>query len=132
MQLSLETLPHDPALAAVLYGPVVLAGGLGSDDIPLSEFWSTDPTAHRVLAMSKVPVFVSPREAILSRIRPVPGETLTFRTVGLGQPDDLQLRPFYQTHFQRYAVYWRLMSPADWQTEPQKTGRIRTPRTGAE
>jgi hypothetical protein len=117
MQLSLEVLPHDPAFAAVLYGPVLLAGGLGSQDVPRSEFWSTDPTAHRLLPMTKVPALVSPREDILSRIRRVPGETLTFRTGGLGQHNDVQLRPFYETHFQRYVVYWRLMSPADWQGE---------------
>ncbi len=38
------------------------------------------------------------------------GKPLTFRTKGIGQPQDITLIPFYETHHERYSVYWKLMS----------------------
>ena len=121
-------LPHDSAFGAVLYGPVVLAGGLGSEDIPRGEFWSTDPTAHRLLPMSKVARLRQPegRHSVPDSSCSRRDTELSARTA-LDNLHDVQLRPFYDTHFQRYAVYWRLMSPADWQREQARRAETRTP-----
>lgn len=51
-------------------------------------------------------------DELLARIKPVPGRPGTFRTDGLAKPSDVTLAPFYQVHFQRYAVYWRLTDAA--------------------
>jgi len=39
-------------------------------------------------------------------IDPAPGELLTFRTAGVGPEESVPLRPFYDVHQQRSAVYW--------------------------
>jgi hypothetical protein len=40
-------------------------------------------------------------------------DSLAFETRGLGRPNDVRLIPFYRLHHQRHAVYWRLMTPAE-------------------
>ena len=42
------------------------------------------------------------------------GQPLTFRTDGVGRPQDVTLIPFYELHRQRYSVYWQLISEAEW------------------
>ncbi|HSY43896.1 MAG TPA: DUF6805 domain-containing protein, partial [Candidatus Acidoferrum sp.] len=37
-----------------------------------------------------------------------------FQTVGLGEPRDINLIPFYQLQHQRYSVYWSLESETNW------------------
>ena len=44
-------------------------------------------------------------------------DTLVFRTRGLGEPGDVTLVPFYRLHHQRYSVYWRLMTPAEFEQD---------------
>ena len=42
------------------------------------------------------------------------GKPLTFRTSGVGKPNDVTLVPFYKTFGQRYAVYWNTFAPYEW------------------
>ena len=51
---------------------------------------------------------------LTASIEPVPGQPLTFRTVGMGKPNDVTLKPFYSTYFGRYTVYWDTFTPAAW------------------
>jgi hypothetical protein len=51
---------------------------------------------------------------VLAKIKPVPGSALTFQTSGLGQPRDVRLIPFYKAFNDRYTVYWKVYSPAEW------------------
>jgi len=48
-------------------------------------------------------------------VKPVPGSPLRFHTVGIGRPQDVSLAPFYQVFDQRYTVYWKVYSPAEWE-----------------
>ena len=57
------------------------------------------------------------RRIIVSHVKPVSGQPLTFRTEGIGRPKDVTLKPFYQIHRQRYSVYWQLLTEAAWQVE---------------
>jgi hypothetical protein len=54
---------------------------------------------------------------LLKHIKPVSGKPLTFRSSGIGQPDDITLIPFYQLHRERYSVYWKVISEADWKAQ---------------
>jgi DUF1680 family protein len=112
MSLHLAALPGVPRTIAVLYGPVVLAGQLGTDKLPTP--YAQSQVEHIGLPVPQTPVFVTADGEILSRIEKVVDQPLTFRTQGLGQPFDVTLIPFYRTHHQRYSVYWPIYSPAEW------------------
>jgi DUF1680 family protein len=115
LKLHSEFLPGTTNEIALLYGPIVLAGELGTNDMPAPlarnqtdySFWP-DPAA---------PVFVCDAAKLLSLVKPVSGRPLTFRTHGVGRPEDATLIPFYQTHHQRYSVYWDLISEDGWQKQ---------------
>ena len=47
----------------------------------------------------------------MHRIVPVPGQPLTFRTRGLARPQEVTLVPFYRLFFERYALYWNVLTP---------------------
>lgn len=109
MRLHTESLPGEDNQVAVMYGPLVLAGELGTNNLP--DVFAKDQRAYHHHPDLPVPVWVAARGELLSAIKPVPGKPLTFRTHGIGRPEDVTLKPFYQIHRQRYSVYWKLLSP---------------------
>ncbi|MCA0454099.1 MAG: glycoside hydrolase family 127 protein [Chloroflexi bacterium] len=110
MSLQLEDLPNAPHMVAVLYGPIVLAGALGTADMPevYNPDYHTREAAINRLPVPPVPVLSGGKDNILAHIKPVDGQSLTFRTEGIGQPNDVELIPFFRLHHQRYTVYWRV------------------------
>ena len=112
MALHAEPLPGTTNTVAILYGPIVLAGEMGTNGMP-------NPIAARQTEYSKLPapdapVFVTDGGQWLQQVEPVAGQPLTFRTHGLGQPRDVTLIPFYRMHRERYSVYWKLLSVTEW------------------
>jgi hypothetical protein len=127
MTLRTEALPGNPDSMAILYGPIVLAGELGTNNMP-SPYARNQTDLNRVAA-PEAPVLVCDRNNLLKRVEPVAGRPLTFQTKGIGQPQDVTLIPFYQMHHQRYSVYWKLLSPETWkqkQTGASVDGARRT------
>ena len=112
LTLHIETLPDNPNLVAILYGPIVLAGDLGTKDLPNP--YTRDQTDLNHVPSPAAPAFVTEARNWLERVQPVRGKPLTFRTKGLGRPKDVTLIPFYQTHHQRYSVYWPVFTPLAW------------------
>ncbi len=103
MDLRLESTPDNPLRAAVMYGPVVLAGDLGDEGVrPFS-----DPTVRNDYYTYdyRIPTGIDTTldidtdnpSAALTR----DGSSLTFHTA-----DGKTLRPLYDTHRRRYVVYW--------------------------
>jgi DUF1680 family protein len=112
MDLHVKPLPDDPGVAAIMYGPVVLAGQLGSEGI-------TDSLIHGFYGPSRPPV-LTPSLVVTSRdvhswVVPVSGRPLTFRTKGVGIPHDVELIPLYELFDERYAVYWRICDKEGWE-----------------
>lgn len=68
-------------------------------------------TAQKKIPESHVPVFVGTATGALPRIVPVLGLPLTFQTRGLAQLHDVTLVPFYRLFFERYALYWNVLTP---------------------
>lgn len=111
MELRIETTPDDPSRGAVLYGPIVLAGQLGTDGMQAPAPFS-DPTVrndyytydYHIPAGLADTLAIDPAHPGRTLRREGPG--LTFTT-----PDGLRLAPLYDTHRRRYTVYWHLAHP---------------------
>jgi len=99
MALRLEAMPDNPDRAAVLYGPLVLAAGVGPIDGP-------EP---------QVPVLLTENRDPGAWLKPVEGNPLAFQTKGVGRPHDVELTPLYAMHGQRYNVYWDFLTEDAWQ-----------------
>ena len=78
MSLRMESMPDDPNLVGLLYGPIVLAGDLGKDGLtPDLRYGPSAPQLGRVAPL-QVPAFVSGgMKEILAKVKPVAGRALT-------------------------------------------------------
>lgn len=114
MQLHLEALPGEPSTVAVMYGPIALAGALGTDGLDKTSPYLKGQCELSSYAVPNVPVIICEAKDLLSHIEPVAGKPLTFQTKGIGRPSDVTMIPFYKMHYQRYSVYWKLFSEDDW------------------
>jgi DUF1680 family protein len=113
-----EMLPGSKEWVSVLWGPVVLAGELGTAGLEGFDFNNSHSYhATEKIPVDRVPVFIGAEVDVAAKVRPVEGRTLAFRTVGLARPSEVTLAPFHTVHRQRYAVYWRLMDRAAHDTE---------------
>jgi hypothetical protein len=108
MKLNVHAMPDDPAMQAVMYGPLVLAGKLGAEPL------RAPPTPPRMtpdfdLTPETKPIAVAPivtkDRNVLSVVRST-GKPLEFRIVG--QEKEIVLVPFNSLFDERYAVYWRV------------------------
>jgi DUF1680 family protein len=115
MRLHVEHLPGVPDVVAVLYGPLVLAGELGREGLENVSPYARQQLEQVRIPTPRVPVWVADAEELPSKIEPVPGHPLVFRTKGVGRPQDVTLRPFHQIHHQRYSVYWDWFTEAGWE-----------------
>jgi len=107
MTLRVETLPGDETQQAALYGPLVLAGQLGTEGLTKQMFYSeysSAPAGQQIIP----PAIISSRNDPLGWLKPVSGQPLTFRTTG--QKKDIDLIPLYKLFGERYAVYWKMAS----------------------
>jgi uncharacterized protein len=100
-----ESMPDNPSRVALFYGPVLLAGELGVRE--------PDPAGG-------MPVLVSSSADPNRWMRRLPGDSLVFRTVSVGQPGDITLIPFNRTENEYYSVYWDLFTPQGWAVQQVK------------
>jgi hypothetical protein len=109
MSLRIETLPGDATQQAAMYGPLVLAGRLGTEGLSTKMFYSeysTFPPGEAIFA----PAIKSSAQDPLGWLKPTSGRPLTFETVG--QEKTLSLIPLYKLFGERYATYWKMASAA--------------------
>ncbi len=115
MHIHAWPLPDDPTLLAVMYGPLVLAGELGPADVGEDFLYTTKNWfAFPRDAIVEAPAIVTEDPDPARWVKPVPGESLTFRTVGVGRPADVTLVPYHRLWDQKYAVYWRVLPEDEW------------------
>ncbi len=110
MKLRTEPLPGTSNIVAVLYGPVVLAGELGTNGMPHP--YARNQTDQVRVQDPAVPAFVGGTKSLLKQIKATRAP-LVFQTKNLGGPNGVKLIPFYRAHHERYTVYWNLVSAAD-------------------
>ena len=98
-RLHAEPLPDNAGRVALLWGPLVLAGDLGPEG----------QEAH-----AAAPVFVAANRPLEQWLKPVAGQPGSFRSDGVGRPQEVDFKPFYQLHRRTYAAYWDLFTPEEW------------------
>jgi uncharacterized protein len=103
--LRLEPLPDNARVAAIMWGPLVLAGDLGPER----------GTGERPRQPVSVPMFVAAERPLADWLKPVSGKPGYFRSEGVGREQDVELVPFYLLHRRTYSVYWDLFTPAEWE-----------------
>jgi hypothetical protein len=124
MKLRTESMPDDHSKVAFLYGPVVLAADLGPAPKSASLPYAKDQHDNLRELPVGVPTLVrgdAPVESYLVRSRNLP---LEFHTVGLGRPAEVSLIPFWEISYDRYNVYWDVVSESQWM------GRTAPPHPG--
>jgi DUF1680 family protein len=111
--LRLESLPGAPGKAAIMWGPLVLAGDLGAipKRQPRDEAVATAATAAQWPA---TPVLVTAASLVGDWVKPLADKPGVFRTAGAGRDRDVELVPFYRLHRRVYAAYWDVLTPAEW------------------
>lgn len=109
MSLHVDSIPDDPTLQAMMYGPLVLAGRLGSENLTKSMVYvgyDTSPGGDPI----PVPAIATSPKDPLGWLKPASGQPLTFQTVG--QAETITLMPLYRLFGERYAVYWKTTTRA--------------------
>jgi hypothetical protein len=110
--LRLEALPDNSRRAAIMWGPLVLAGDLGPEQ--RRERGQRRGSNTNLLAST---VLVAAERPLADWLKPVSDKPGAFRTEGVGRESDVELLPFYRLHHRAYAVYWNLFTPQEWQKE---------------
>jgi DUF1680 family protein len=102
--LRLEPVADNPHRAAIMWGPLVLAGDLGPEQLP----------QDRAHAVSDPPLLVAAGRPVADWLKPAGRTAGTFRPVdAVSRGRDLQLVPFYRLQHRTYAAYWDIVTPAD-------------------
>lgn len=117
MKLWTEPLEGNPNKIAFLYGPLVLAGDLGPVAKTPSFPYAREQWDNFRAPTVEVPVLVrADGQDLTAKLKRVPGESLAFRTEGIGKPSDVTLRPFNRIFYQHYNIYWDVLSANEWQS----------------
>jgi DUF1680 family protein len=115
MSLHLAPMPDDDSVAAVMYGPAVLAGSLGREELTRDMQYLDNQRGMHHGPEIEVPVLVTEGRPPAEWLKPVDGSPLTFRTHGVGRPDDVTLVPFYTLYDQRYTLYWAFLTQQEYE-----------------
>ena len=104
-------LPGDPNRIAFLYGPVVLAGRLGTKGLfPGADILRNERTSGQILnSPMEVPELLGSPEQVARQVQRVDDSSaLTFETTGIGRPREVTLIPYHRLHHERYNLYWQV------------------------
>ncbi len=112
--LRLEPLPDNPNKAAIMWGPLVLAGDLGPFTERRSHEELESPSAQTARSWPTTPVLVTDSSSPAEWIKPAEGKPGVFRTAGVGHDTDVDLVPFYRLHRRVYAAYWDILTKRQW------------------
>jgi DUF1680 family protein len=105
MALRAEALPDDETLQAFCYGPLVLAGDMGSEGLTPAKIIGPEGPEMEKTPFA-VPEVKAAKGDLTSWIKPDGARPLTFRIAG--QPNGFRLVPFNSIFDRRYSVYWRV------------------------
>jgi DUF1680 family protein len=117
-RLRVERLADDSTRAAIMWGPLMLAGDLGADRSP------TAATIRSRTEPPAAPALVTTRP-VEEWLKPIAGSAGKFRAAGIAfamdggkTAGDVELAPFYKLHRRWYVGYW------DLDTRPEYDRRV--------
>ncbi|SDF73676.1 glycoside hydrolase family 127 protein [Terriglobus roseus] len=109
MELRAVPLPGSERIVAFVYGPIVLAGALGSEGIPPhGDLNANERLYGSVLNTPFAPPMLRGEPATLVQQAKPAGSPLTFTLPASGSADSVTLMPYYKIAHERYATYWKL------------------------
>ncbi len=112
-----EAMPDNPKRAALMWGPLVLAGDLGPE--PERRSWLAEP----------IPSFIAAERPVIEWLRPVTEKPGSFLGVGRdpdGREREVDFVPFYRLHRRAYALYWDLYTPEGWNKKTEELAAEQT------
>lgn len=105
MGLHTYTSRGDEHRVSFMYGPVVLAGALGTENFPSSDIVG-DHTSLDSAASIKVPDIIAKDKSPETFITPADISKLEFKMTS-GE-NEIKLIPYFDLHHERYSLYWML------------------------
>jgi hypothetical protein len=112
--LRLEPTPDNKRVAAIMWGPLVLAGDLGPPRQGGRGGGAAAPP-------TPIPMIVAAERPVADWVTPAPARAGDFRVTQVARvaaqpttPADVSLAPFYRTQRRMYSVYFDLFTPAEW------------------
>jgi hypothetical protein len=98
-----------------MYGPLVLAGALGTENFPETDILEDHQKLNNYPGII-VPTLVTNDSELAQLVSQVNGLLLTFETKAISQPGDMKCKliPFYALHHQRYTIYWTKMTKEEY------------------
>jgi len=109
MALRLELLPNDATHAAIAYGPIVLAGRLGTKGLTQgSQLIVNERESGNMLNDAvDIPRWNKPLTELLANTKRTDDEKLTFTARGFEGDAAVELIPWFRLTHERYNLYWR-------------------------
>jgi DUF1680 family protein len=119
--LRLEATPDDPRVAAIMWGPIVLAGDWGAQRSGRGRgAGAAGAGAPAPPSVAPVAMLVAAGRPIDEWVKPDAARAANFRTIAIGRvPSDpektweVPLAPFYRTHRRTYSLYFDVVTPAE-------------------
>lgn len=109
LQLWLKPTPDNAQIASLMYGPLVLAGDMGTEGVtyelvhPEDYYYEHQPEAYK--APFDIPQLTGDMTD-LSWLKPVSGAPLHFETSTTSDGQTIQFFPLYQFYKNRFVTYW--------------------------
>ena len=108
MSLRAEILPNAPDYAALVYGPIVLAGRMGTEGLtPGSQLIVNERESGNMLrADVKVPRWPGTFGELAANTRRTSDSELLFTATGFQGGASVELAPWFRLAHERYNLYW--------------------------
>jgi autotransporter-associated beta strand protein len=115
MGLRVDRAQDDPKQVSLFYGPILLAADLGTEIIPGSDL-ANGPLDRSMLGLISAPALINGDAGNPASWMTPDGAPLHYTVTGAygGQAErkTLAVRPFYDIHHTRYAVYFKMVAPS--------------------
>jgi uncharacterized protein len=114
MHLHLLPLPGLPDVAALMYGPLVLAARLGTEGIqPGDDVIVNERNYGDVLKLPMdMPRLVLNQDSLETQVQRLAGRPMAFSVRAAQTNTDYELVPFHRITHERYNLYWQLSQPS--------------------
>jgi uncharacterized protein len=110
MTLHLIPTNDDPDKVAIAYGPIVLAGKMGTEGIiSPAPYAPVDPHDFNNFKIPSdvISTLYTHGKSVSKWLNPVEGQSLVFKTSDVAERE-ITMIPYYQLHGERYVLYWDL------------------------